>query len=112
MWKISQSKHVGKVFCAPGNGGITERVPIDTTDFEGLTEFATKNDCFAVVGPEEPLAKGITNAFLSKGLKIFGVTKEAAVVEGSKIWAKEFMKRHNIPTAGFQVFEDHLSAVD
>lgn len=112
VWKISQSKHVGNVFCAPGNGGITERVPIDTTDFEGLTKFAIQNNCFTVVGPEEPLVKGITNVFLSKGLKIFGVNKEAAMTEGSKIWAKEFMKRHNIPTAEFQVFEDNEAAAD
>jgi phosphoribosylamine--glycine ligase len=64
------------------------------------------------VGPEEPLAKGITNAFLSNGLEIFGVSKEAAIAEGSKIWAKQFMKRHNIPTAEFKVFEDHLAAAD
>jgi phosphoribosylamine--glycine ligase len=112
VWKISQSKHVGNVFCAPGNAGITERVPIDIADFEGLARFAIQNNCFTVVGPEEPLAKGITNVFLSKGLKIFGVSKEAAVVEGSKIWAKEFMKRHNIPTAEFQVFEDNEAAAD
>jgi phosphoribosylamine--glycine ligase len=112
VWKISQSKHVGNVFCAPGNGGITERVPIDTTDFEGLAKFAIQNNCFTVVGPEEPLVKGITNVFLSKGLKIFGVNKEAAMAEGSKIWAKEFMKRHNIPTAEFQVFEDNEAAAD
>jgi len=112
VWKLSQSKHVGKVFCAPGNGGTPDRVQVDPRDFEGLTKFAAQNACFTVVGPEEPLAKGITNAFLSNGLEIFGVSKEAAIAEGSKIWAKQFMKRHNIPTAEFQVFEDHLAAAD
>lgn len=112
VWKLQQSKHVGRVFCAPGNGGIPDSVPIDATSFDNLAEFALRNDCFTVVGPEDPLAKGISDIFLSKGLEIYGVSREAAVAESSKIWAKLFMKRHGIPTAGFQIFQDPVSAND
>jgi len=112
VWKLQQGRYVGEVFCAPGNGGILNSVPIEATNFDSLAEFALQNDCFTVVGPEEPLAKGITNLFLSKGLEIYGVSKEAAIAESSKIWAKLFMKRHGIPTAGFQAFGDPESAMD
>jgi len=111
-WKLQQSKNVGKVFCAPGNGGIPNSVTIEATDFDSLAEFALQNECFTVVGPEEPLAKGITNTFLSKGLEIYGVSRQAAIAESSKIWAKSFMKQHGIPTAEFQTFEDPASATD
>lgn len=112
VWKLQQSKKVDKVFSAPGNGGIFNSVPIQATDFGSLIEFALENECFTVVGPEEPLAKGITDMFLSKGLEIYGVSKEAAIAESSKIWAKLFMKRHGISTAEFQTFEDPASATD
>lgn len=112
VWKLQQSRHVGKVFCAPGNGGIIDSVPIDANNFAGLADYALRNQCFTVVGPEEPLAKGIVNMFHSKGLDVYGVTKEAAVAESSKIWAKQFMKQHGIPTADFQAFNDPARAVD
>jgi len=111
VWKL-QDKNVGKVFCAPGNGGISNSIPIQVTDFDRLAEFARENECFTVVGPEEPLAKGITNTFLSRGLEIYGVTKEAAIAESSKIWAKLFMKQQGIATAEFRTFEDPARAVD
>jgi len=111
-WKLSQSTKVSKVFCAPGNGGTTNNVAIDASDFERLADFAHKNNCFTVVGPEEPLAKGITDIFLSKGLNIFGVSKAAARAESSKIWAKQFMKRYGIPTAKFETFDDATAAVE
>lgn len=112
VWKLQQDKNVGKVFCAPGNGGISNSIPIQVTDFDRLAEFARENECFTVVGPEEPLAKGITNTFLSRGLEIYGVTKEAAIAESSKIWAKLFMKQQGIATAEFRTFEDPARAVD
>jgi phosphoribosylamine--glycine ligase len=112
VWKLGQSRRVGTVFCAPGNGGTPNNVAIDVADFEGLAEFALKNNCFTVVGPEEPLAKGITDTFLSKRLNIFGVTKTAARVESSKIWAKQFMKRYGIATAQFEIFDETAAAID
>lgn len=111
-WKLQQSPNAGEVFCAPGNGGIPNSVPIEAKDFDALAEFALRKQCFTVVGPEEPLAKGITNLFQSKGLETYGVTKEAAVAESSKIWAKQFMKQQSIPTAEFQTFENPQTATD
>jgi len=111
-WKLQQSRHVGKVFCAPGNGGTPNRVPVDTADFDGLARFAHENRCFTVVGPEDPLSKGIADTFLSKDLRVFGVNKEAAKAESSKIWAKQFMKRHGILTSEFQVFRESTAAED
>ena len=105
-WKLSQSDNVNRVFHAPGNGGTSNNVPISVDNLERLSTFASKNDCFTIVGPEAPLAAGIVDIFNQKGLKIFGPTKKAAQLESSKIWAKEFMKRNNIPTAPFEVFND------
>jgi phosphoribosylamine---glycine ligase len=105
-WKLSQSPKVSKVFCAPGNGGTENNVPINADDLAGLAEFAKKNDCFTVVGPEAPLALGIVDKFTDLGLGVFGPTKDAARLESSKIWAKQFMKRHGIPTARFDVFDN------
>ena len=109
-WRLCQSKEVDTVFHAPGNGGTENNVPIPVDNLEGLADFASKNNCFTVVGPEAPLAMGIVDFFDEKGLKIFGPKKNAAQLESSKIWAKEFMKRHNIPTARFNVFNDPVSA--
>jgi phosphoribosylamine--glycine ligase len=81
-------------------------------NFDSLAEFATRNECFTVVGPEEPLAKGIVNFFRSKGLETYGVSREAAIAEASKAWAKLFMKQHDIPTAEFQIFRDPEAAMD
>jgi phosphoribosylamine--glycine ligase len=109
-WKLSQSSKVSKVFCAPGNGGTENNVPINADDIAGLADFAKKNDCFTVVGPETPLALGIVDKFADLGLGVFGPTKDAARLESSKIWAKQFMKRHGIPTARFDVFDNAASA--
>ena len=109
-WKLSQSDKVETVFTAPGNGGTENNVPIDVNDIEALANFAKKNDCFTVVGPEDPLAAGIVDKFNSLNLKIFGPTKKAAQLESSKIWAKDFMKRNNIPTAPFEIFDDAQKA--
>ena len=107
-WKIRQSLLVTKLYCAPGNAGIgeiAELVPIKATDLDSLVKFAQeKNIDLTVVGPEQPLTEGIIDLFESNGLKIFGPSKAAAEIEGSKIFAKTFMKKHNIPTAEFRTF--------
>jgi phosphoribosylamine--glycine ligase len=111
-WKLKQSKQVHKVFCAPGNGGIPNSVPINVSDFEELAAFARRNHCFTVVGPEEPLTKGIVDYFLKEGMDVYGVTKEAAIAESSKIWARCFMKHNGIPHPNFEAFEDPTTATE
>jgi phosphoribosylamine--glycine ligase len=107
-WKISQSPLVKEVFVAKGNGGIKgKRVPIDPTNVKELADFAQREGIdFTVVGPEAPLVEGIVDEFESRGLKIFGPSRRASMLEGSKIFAKRFMLKHGIPTANFEVFED------
>jgi phosphoribosylamine---glycine ligase len=109
-WKLSQSSKVETVFTAPGNGGTENNVPISVDDLDGLADFAQKNNCFTVVGPEDPLAAGIVDKFNKLGLKVFGPTQQAAQLESSKIWAKDFMKRNKIPTARFEIFDDPQKA--
>jgi len=109
-WKLGQSDEVDTVFFAPGNGGTSNNVPISVDGLDDIVKFASEKDCFTVVGPEAPLAMGIVDIFNEKGLKIFGPTKDAAQLESSKIWAKKFMKRNNIPTAAFEVFNDATAA--
>jgi len=109
-WKLSQSSKVETVYTAPGNGGTKNNVPLDVTDLDGLSEFAQKNNCFTVVGPEDPLAAGIVDKFNELNLKVFGPSQAAAQLESSKIWAKNFMKRNNIPTARFEIFDDPQKA--
>jgi len=111
-WKLSQSSKVEKVYTAPGNGGTENNVPIPVDRIEDLAEFAQKNNCFTVVGPEAPLAMGIVDFFEEKNLKIFGPNKKAAQLESSKIWAKNFMNRNNIPTAEFEIFDDAKKATE
>ena len=111
-WKLSQNSKVEKVFTAPGNGGTENNVDISVEDLDGLADFAQKNNCFTVVGPEAPLALGIVDKFNEKNLKIFGPSKDAAHLESSKIWAKNFMKRNNILTARFEIFDDPQKALD
>ena len=109
-WKLSQSSKVEKVFTAPGNGGTENNIPISVEKIDELADFAKQNNCFTVVGPEAPLALGIVDKFHEKNLKIFGPTKAAAQLESSKIWAKQFMKRNQIPTADFEIFDDPYEA--
>lgn len=103
VWKLKQSPRVQKIWCAPGNGGIAadaECVAIDAGDVAGLMAFAKKNlPDLTVVGPELPLVRGIGDAFRERGWAIVGPSKQAAQLEGSKVFAKEFLQRHNIPTA-------------
>lgn len=113
-WKIAQSERIQTVFVAPGNGGTAldgrlENIPI--TDLHELAEFVrSENIAVTLVGPETPLAEGIVNIFRSKGLRIFGPTKEAAQLESSKDFAKSFMERHGIPTARYQTFSERNAA--
>ena len=113
-WKISRSRHVEKIYCAPGNGGtrlVAENVPLAETDIAGLADFAVREGIgLTVVGPELPLTLGIVDEFESRGLKIFGASKKAAELEGSKVFAKEFMARHRIPTGRFQVADSFDAA--
>ena len=111
-WKLSQSDKVDKVFTAPGNGGTLNNVDISIDDLDGLAKFAQENNCYTVVGPEAPLADGIVDKFERMNLKIFGPSQKAAQLESSKIWAKDFMKRNQIPTARFEIFDDPKKAED
>lgn len=116
LWKLRQSPQVEKLYCAPGNGGtvaIAESVPIAATDIPALRDWARAHQIdLTVVGPEEPLARGLVDAFQAVGLRAFGPTQAATVIEASKVWAKEFMRRHNIPTAPFVVFDRPAPAYD
>ncbi len=111
-WKLSQSPKVETVFTAPGNGGTENNVPLTVDDLDGLADFAQKNNCFTVVGPEAPLAAGIVDKFNQKNLRVFGPSQQAAQLESSKIWAKDFMKRNGIPSAPFEIFDDAQKAQD
>jgi phosphoribosylamine--glycine ligase len=113
-WKIKNSPRVKKVYCAPGNAGtmdVAENVPIDVTDIDGLKKFASREKIgLTVVGPELPLTMGIVDEFEKAGLKIFGPYQIAAELEGSKVFSKQFMDRHKIPTAGFKIADSAKQA--
>ena len=115
VWKTAQSPLVERIFCAPGNGGIQELaecVNISASDIAGLTNFAEKEKIdLTIVGPEAPLAEGITDEFIRRGLRIFGPTKAAAQIEASKVFAKGAMVKYGIPTADFIVFDDAQRAL-
>ncbi|HLC17602.1 MAG TPA: phosphoribosylamine--glycine ligase [Thermodesulfobacteriota bacterium] len=114
-WKLSQSSLVKKVFTAPGNAGTAlegENVPVKADDIEGLKGFALKEGVdLTVVGPELPLTLGIVDEFVRAGLKVFGPTKRAAEIEGSKSFTKDLMVRNNIPTASYEKFRDPEAAL-
>jgi phosphoribosylamine--glycine ligase len=113
-WRLAQSHRVQKVYVAPGNAGTgreTGLVNVPITDIETLAAFAAREQIqYTVVGPEAPLAAGIVDAFRARNLAIFGPTREAAQLESSKDFAKRFLARHGIPTAGFQTFSDPVEA--
>ena len=115
-WKLAQSPMVETVFVAPGNAGTereTKLTNLAKTDHQDLIEFCrAENIAFTVIGPEAPLAAGIVDDFRAAGLPVFGPTRAAAQLESSKDFAKAFMKRHGIPTAQYQTFEDAKSAHD
>jgi len=114
-WKVSQSKKVKKIYCAPGNGGmaqIAELVNINAENIEGLLKFAKENKIdLTIVGPETPLVLGIVNKFTAVGLRIFGPTKEVARLEGSKVFSKKIMAELGVPTADFQIFNNTEDAI-
>lgn len=115
LWKLAQSPRIDELFVAPGNGGtreIAENVPIAATDTEKLTCFALEHGVgLTVVGPDDPLALGIVDAFQARGLRIFGPTRAAAHIESSKAFAKELMREADIPTAKFGTFSDYNEAL-
>ncbi|MGO1043834.1 phosphoribosylamine--glycine ligase [Clostridioides sp. ZZV15-6598] len=118
-WKLSNEKNVEKVYCAPGNAGIAnvaECVNIGDTDIEGLLKFAKENKIgLTIVGPEVPLVMGIVDEFEKEGLRVFGPNKKCAQLEGSKAFSKDFMIKHNIPTAKYKEYtnlEEAISEID
>ena len=116
VWKIAQSRSVNKIFCAPGNAGIAgqaECVPIGAEDVSALLAYAEKEGVdLTVVGPEAPLTLGIVDAFEKRGLRIFGPSRRAAEIEGSKVLSKEIMQKYGIPSAEFRAFKDYSAAVE
>ncbi|MBP7320570.1 MAG: phosphoribosylamine--glycine ligase [Lachnospiraceae bacterium] len=113
---VNQSKHLTKLYCAPGNGGtgmVGENVNIGAMDFLRLADFAEKEKIdLTIVGMDDPLVGGIVDVFDERGLRIFGPNKKAAIIEGSKSFAKDLMKKYQIPTAGYETFEDSQSALE
>ncbi|HEK9101681.1 TPA: phosphoribosylamine--glycine ligase [Bacillus pseudomycoides] len=114
-WKFAQSEQVEKVYVAPGNEGMRDMampVDIDENDFDALVLFAKENNIgLTFVGPEIPLMNGIVDRFEAEGLRVFGPNKAAAVIEGSKAFTKELMKKYDIPTAAYETFTDYEEAV-
>ncbi len=114
VWKLKQSPRVTEMFCAPGNAGIAQLatcLPIKVTELESLLAFARDAQIgLTVVGPDDVLAAGIVDLFEANGLRIFGPTKAAAQLESSKVFAKDFMQRHGIPTARSGCFSDSAAA--
>ena len=118
-YKIAKSSKVDKIYCAPGNAGISEIaecVPIGAMEFDKLADFAKENEIsLTVVGMDDPLVGGIVDAFEAEGLRVFGPRKNAAILEGSKAFSKDLMKKYNIPTASYEKFssaEDALSYLE
>ena len=114
-WKIAQSPRVEKIYCAPGNAGIAEYaecVDIKAMEFERLAAFAKEKAIdLTVVGMDDPLVGGIVDVFETQGLRVFGPRKNAAILEGSKAFSKDLMKKYNIPTAAYENFDDPQEAL-
>ncbi|MEK7113473.1 MAG: hypothetical protein AAB873_01460 [Patescibacteria group bacterium] len=113
-WKVAQSERAGEIFFAPGNAGTLEigkNVDIKATDINNLLEFAKKEKIDLTLAlPDDPLALGVVDLFKQNGFRIFGPTKQASQIESSKAFSKDFMKRHKLPTAEFEVFDDFEKA--
>ncbi len=114
VWKLAQSPEVTEIYCAPGNGGIGEiaqLVPINATDIDGMVSFSKEHHIdLVVVAPDDPLAMGMVDALEEAGIWAFGPRKNAAILESSKVFSKNLMKKYNIPTAGYQVFDNSQDA--
>lgn len=114
-WKVAQSKKVTEIYCAPGNAGIAEYascVDISAMEFDKLAEFAKDKEIdLTIVGMDDPLVGGIVDVFEAQGLRVFGPRKNAAILEGSKAFSKDLMKKYGIPTAGYENFEDPKEAL-
>ncbi|WP_010272645.1 phosphoribosylamine--glycine ligase [Paenibacillus senegalensis] len=115
VWSLNRSQRVSQLYCAPGNAGIAqlaECVPIAESEFDKLAEFALQEKIDLVfVGPDDPLADGIVDHLESKGLKVYGPRKNAAEIEGSKVFTKHLLRKYNIPTAAYEAFDDYEQAL-
>ena len=115
-WKVAQSPKVDKIYCAPGNAGIAEYaecVPISAMEFDKLAAFAKEHEVdLTVIGMDDPLVGGILDVFEAQGLRVFGPRKNAAILEGSKAFSKDLMKKYNIPTAAYETFTDPYKALE
>lgn len=116
IWKLLQNKKIDKIYCAPGNAGIgqlAELVPIGAMEIDKLVEFAkTEKIDLTVIGMDDPLVAGVVDAFEEAGLRVFGPRKNAAIIEGSKAYSKELMKKYGIPTAGYETFDNYDAALE
>ncbi len=112
---VSKSKRVEKIYCAPGNAGIEELaecVPIQVMEFDKLANFAQENEIdFTIIGPDDPLVGGVVDVFEARGLRVFGPRKNAAIIEGSKAFSKDLMKKYNIPSAAYETFSNAEDAI-
>ena len=115
-WKVAQSKKVDKIYCAPGNAGISEVaecVPIGAMEFDKLVAFAKEKEIdLTVIGMDDPLVGGIVDVFEKEGLRVFGPRKNAAILEGSKAFSKDLMKKYHIPTPAYETFTDPEKALE
>lgn len=114
-WSVCQSKRVDKIYCAPGNGGIAqiaECVNITAMEFDKLADFAEENEIdLTIIGMDDPLVGGIVDVFEERGLRVFGPRKNAAIIEGSKSFSKDLMKKYNIPTCHYETFHSPEEAL-
>lgn len=114
-WSVAKSPKVDKIYCAPGNAGISEYaecVPIGAMEFDRLADFAEKNAVdLTIIGMDDPLVGGVVDVFEGRGLKVFGPRKNAAILEGSKAFSKDLMKKYGIPTAAYENFDDPEKAL-
>ena len=114
-WSVAKSAKVDKIYCAPGNAGISEYaecVPIGAMEFDRLADFAEKNAVdLTIIGMDDPLVGGVVDVFEERGLKVFGPRKNAAILEGSKAFSKDLMKKYEIPTAAYENFDDPEKAL-
>lgn len=115
-WKVAQSPRVDKIYCAPGNAGIAEYaecVNIGTMEFDKLAAFAKENSIdLTIIGMDDPLVGGVVDVFEAQGLRVFGPRKNAAILEGSKAFSKDLMKKYGIPTAAYETFDSPQAALE